>query len=95
MSVFIDTNKNLYPLYVIDVKMAYPEWQEGDNLPDGVFSVFQTEMPELIDGVAIDEGYPQNIDGKWQRVWDIKVLSEKEIEERQEKNRNINSLRQQ
>lgn len=77
------TASNEYPRYVGDLKLAFPNWQDGDDLPDGWHLV--TESP-IIKGSAeefVFEVFPTLVNGVYVQTWAKRDLTEEELEIRQ------------
>lgn len=71
---------NQYPLYIGDLQIEYPSWEEGQNLPTGWNTVNETEPPTKSQKHIVKETFPVLVDGKWQQAWIQVELSETDIE---------------
>lgn len=78
MSLFIN-EKNEYPRYIGDLLLINPDWEEGDDLPDGWKQVNESEVPEFGEGQTIEEGFPVEIDGEFYRNLKVRDLTDEEI----------------
>jgi hypothetical protein len=54
--IYYNVAKNEYPRHVGDIKLEYPEWEEGQPLPDG-----WAHLEQVVPEVQAEEGF----------VWDI------------------------
>lgn len=81
--MYINTNTNEYPIYIGDIQILYPDFKEGDALPDGIFEVIETEMPQPTwENVVTLKPTPDFIDGKYYSAWDVLILTPEQVEER-------------
>lgn len=81
--MYIDTNSGQYPLYIGDIKLAYPDFNDGDELPAGVFEVIETEMPASTwENVVTLNPEPYFVEGKYYTVWDVMTLTPEQVEQR-------------
>ena len=78
MSIYISPN-NEYPRHDGDVIIANPEWQPGQELPEGWISVIPTNSPEPQDGLVIFETEPVEIDGVYYQSWDTRPITADEM----------------
>lgn len=79
MSLFISPN-NEYPRHIGDIQLLNPNWNPGQDLPEGWTSVEYTEAPET-SGIAIAfEVFPKEIDGVWYQSWDTRDLTQQELD---------------
>ena len=78
MSLFIN-EKNEYPRYIGDLLLINPEWEEGDDLPDGWKLVNESEVPEFGEGQTIEEDFPVEVDGEFYRNLKVRDLTDEEL----------------
>jgi hypothetical protein len=76
--VYLNTLNNEYPLYIGDLNLL---GIEENNIPENFFLVEDSEMPETTQNQTVVEVFPKSIDGIWKKQWEIKNLSEKDIEQ--------------
>ena len=75
MNVFINTNTNVYPYYIGNLKVDYPEYNVYQPMPKGVFPVIWIEQPNDADDLHYYElGTPILSDGVYTTNW---VLTDK------------------
>lgn len=80
-NLFIDPAGN-YPRFYGDVQLDDPTFELGGVLPEGWKEVQETPMPTP--GVDEEIVYldPIEIDGIWTQQWDVRPLTDEEIERR-------------
>lgn len=71
--------QNEYPRFAGDILLDYPDF-DGTNIPEGWIPVEDTQPPTWNEGEIIEELFPQLIDGKYKRVWNVRTLTAQEIE---------------
>ena len=72
-----------YPRYIGDLQLEYPDYQEGDALPEGWHQVEETTTPQLTEpDTIIYEGTPVETDGAFKQTWVIRTMTAEEIERR-------------
>ena len=61
---------------------SFPEKMSDERLVEwNVFSVIQTEYPQVDFTKNVEEGEPQLVDGTWTQVWNVTDKSQSEINE--------------
>lgn len=68
-----------YPRYPGDVQIISPEWEVGDQLPEGWVFVEETPIPEIEAGQTFYPGEPEEVDGIWRHTWVVRDLTEEEL----------------
>jgi hypothetical protein len=79
MSIYISPN-NEYPRHIGDIKIENPEWQEGDQLPDGWTQVVPTEAPVRQEGAVVYEVAPVETNGVFYQTWATRELTTEELQ---------------
>lgn len=78
--MFLNTETNEFPRYVGDLQLLYPEWKEGDILPNPWVSVEYTDEPLPEPGYILDSVSPVlGEDNIWRLSWNFRELSEEEL----------------
>lgn len=80
---------NQYPLYIGDLQLEYPSWEEGMPLPIGWHAVQETTPPLHKSGTVIKESFPTYINGTWMQSWEEVVLSGSDIAKMQQEDEAI------
>ena len=70
---------NVYPLYIGDLQLEYPSWEEGMSLPVGWQIVQETTPPPHKSGTVLKEIFPTYADGAWIQSWEEVMLSSSDI----------------
>lgn len=70
---------NLYPLYIGDLQLEYPSWEDGMSLPVGWQAVQETDPPLHRPGTVLKESSPQYVNGAWLQSWEEVALSSSDI----------------
>lgn len=73
--IFIDPNNN-YPRHVGDIKLAHPEWNTKDPLPNGWTEVQKVQQPKADPGYFYKETFPVKIDGVFSQNWELAEIPE-------------------
>ena len=74
---------NKYPQHIGDLKLAHPDWQEGDALPQGWQEVaYATEVPSRGEDEIVYEIEPTLIDGVLTQTFAVRPMTTEEIERR-------------
>jgi hypothetical protein len=55
-------------------------WTVGQELPENWVKVIQDPMPEITDGQTYEVNKPKLIEGVWKVTWNVRNLTQKEIE---------------
>tara|TARA_R110000764_G_scaffold74052_1_gene150633 strand:+ start:1974 stop:2267 length:294 start_codon:yes stop_codon:yes gene_type:complete len=76
--IFISPN-NEYPRFQGDIKIAHPSWNETMSLPDGWIPVLATEVPTVEPGQAVDELFPEELDGEHRQRFITRDLTKEEL----------------
>ena len=75
--------ENEYPKHIGDLKLAHPNWQEGDALPNGWQEVaYASEVPSRGENEVVYETEPTLINGKLTQTFAIRPMTAEEIERR-------------
>lgn len=84
--------EGVFPLFIGDVKIAEPSWNNGETLPEGWREIEETPHPEITyDEVAEFLNF-EEVDGKLKQVWTVRPLTSEEIEARDAKQTLKNKL---
>ncbi len=78
--LLINSN-NEYPRFIGDLQLAYPEWVEGDVLPENWFEVKEVSMPEITSNQVAYELNPELINGVYNQKWTVREKTEAELKE--------------
>jgi hypothetical protein len=81
MAIYISP-KNEYPRHDGDIRLEAPNWNPGDELPEGWIAVIPTEPPLAGEGKIVYELPPTETDGVFTQVFAIRDLTAEEIEAR-------------
>lgn len=76
------TNGIDYPLYPGDLKLAHPEWEDGDPLPEGWSEVIDAPRPEHSADEISYLDFPVEVDGVLTQNWKIRPMTAEEIDRR-------------
>lgn len=71
-------NGENYPRYMGDLQVQYPDWSEGDALPDGWSEVQELEQPLAESGKKVVEVFPTIYRGRYKQAWSQVDLSTEE-----------------
>jgi hypothetical protein len=82
MAVYISPN-NEYPRHIGDLVIEHPDFQDGDEIPNGWKLVLPTEMPVAEVGYVVYEIDPIQVNGIYYQSWATRILSENEIKSNQ------------
>jgi hypothetical protein len=74
------TPDNQYPRFIGDLKLEYPDYQEGDSLPEGWKVVEPVEWPELAEDERIVELFPVEEDGKYYQNFTKRKVTQEELD---------------
>lgn len=78
--MFLNTETNEFPRYIGDIQLLFPEWKEGDALPDPWVEVEYTEEPLPEEGFVLDGAIPElSDDGIWRLSWKFREVTEEEM----------------
>lgn len=78
--MYINESLGIYPRFDGDIQIIDPTWQPGLPLPEGWEEVTPTEMPVCGPSQIAEELAPEKINGVWHRKWQVRNLTEEEIE---------------
>jgi hypothetical protein len=81
--VILIDNEGNYPRHVGDLRLAHPDYKDGDPLPEGWLEVAANDPDNVPEGHVSYELAPQEIDGVWYRVWASRPPTEEELAERE------------
>lgn len=80
---FIKVSTLEYPRYIGDIQIDFPDFVEGDSLPDDYSEVIPTEKPEASSKFEeVREDFPVLIDGVWTQQWKKIELTQEELDRR-------------
>jgi hypothetical protein len=80
---YINTLTNEYPLYVVDLQQADPDWTEGASLPEGFAEVEIAEPPVITERQYLEELPPAFSGEAWKVDFLVKDLTDEEFEQNQ------------
>ena len=72
--------KKEYPRYAGDIMLEYPDWKEGDTLPEGWVSVEYSDYPFPDKYEVVDEAFPVEVNGVMKQNWQVRPMTPEEIE---------------
>lgn len=78
--MYINDSLKIYPRFDGDIQLIQSGWTSDKPLPDGWEKVNPTQIPEAGVGEAVEEVYPEKIDGSWYQKWSIRSKTEEEFE---------------
>lgn len=78
MSVYINPQGE-YPRYRGDIMREYPDWQVGDDLPEGWFEVEEVAPPTPNEGERVVQEAPTLVDGQYKQSWLVRPFNETEL----------------
>lgn len=73
---------NEYPRFIGDLKIAHPNYRDGDSLPEGWIEVIAQEMPSATVDEVIYEDFPIEKNGKFIQNWKVRPMNAAELERR-------------
>lgn len=79
MNLFYNLKTEEYPLFIGDILLIDPSWNDDKKLPDDIVFVEKTTKPEQIENKRIIELKPEFIDGIWKQKFSYRNLTEEEI----------------
>ena len=80
---FIKVSTLEYPRYIGDLQNEFPDFVEGDPLPDDYCEVIATEKPETSSKFEeVREVFPILIDGVWTQQWQITEITQEDVDKR-------------
>lgn len=79
--MYINPN-NEYPRFYGDIQLENPNWNLGDELPDGWTEVQQTPAPETGEYEIAYEEFPVEQDGVFIQNWTVRPMTAEEKERR-------------
>jgi hypothetical protein len=82
MSAYIKLSTNEYPRHQGDIRLEYPDMGEEFVCPDTYALVAETPYPQAGAGQIVEELFPQQIDGVWTQVFNVRPLNEQELQAR-------------
>jgi hypothetical protein len=88
MNAYIKLSTMEYPRYEGDIRLEYPEileTQTGDTFPCPADYVPVTALPYPNIDPSVQTAYqifPQQIDGKWTMVWEVRDITEAELQQK-------------
>jgi hypothetical protein len=71
-----------YPRHIGDIQIEHPNWQKGDDLPNGWNVVLDSEIPAKADDEIVVLGEPVKKNGLWYQNWVIRKMTQAELEMR-------------
>jgi hypothetical protein len=77
--IYISPN-NEYPRHIGDIQLEHPTYELGQELPEGWVQVEEASRPEVEQGQVAYEGSPVEIDGVMTQNWQVRNLTEEELE---------------
>ena len=78
MSTYIVKSTGEYPIHFGDIVIRYPHATE-ENIPEDLALILETSRPTINDGQGVYEAPPVEIDGSWVQQWDVRNLTQEEI----------------
>lgn len=78
--MYINESLDIYPRFDGDIQLVQPGWTPDMPLPEGWEKVLTTEMPVPEIGQITEELHPEKIDGTWFQKWNIRNMTEQELE---------------
>lgn len=81
MYIYINKELDLYPRFPGDIQLIDPTWTVDKPLPEGWELVEDTPTPVYEFGQIAEELAPEKVDGVWRRVWQVRNLTEEELDE--------------
>jgi len=79
--IYISPN-NEYPRHYGDIQAENPNWELGNDLPEGWVQVAEAERPEPQADKVIFEDFPVDVDGVMTQNWQVRDMTPEEIERR-------------
>lgn len=74
--------ENEYPRYPGDIQLQNPDWNPGDDLPDGWIAVQEGNAPTAGENKVVYEDFPVEINGVMTENWQVRDMTAEEIEHR-------------
>lgn len=65
MDFYIDITDMTFPIHIGDIKVMFPEWSIGMELPEGIQELDISNMPELVEDKTVLISGAELVDGKW------------------------------
>jgi len=85
MSSYIKLSTMEYPRHQGDIRLEYPEMGYDFICPDSYAFVVEVSPPEINhEEQTCYEGFPQQINGQWTMVWEVRNLTDDEKIQRAE-----------
>jgi hypothetical protein len=79
MAIYLNPETKEYPRHDGDIQLIDPTWEPGDELPKPWVQVTELPFPTINADEAAVESEPQQINGVWTMVWNIRPLTDEEI----------------
>lgn len=76
------SNQNEYPRFIGDVQIVNPNFQEGDELPEGWSQVIEVEPPTIGPNEVYEELEPELLNGVYYQRWITRSMTQEEIADR-------------
>lgn len=73
---------NEYPRHIGDIQLDYPDFKQGDELPEGWVEVAEAERPTSGTNQIVYEDFPVEVDGVMTQNWQVRAMTAEEIERR-------------
>jgi len=71
-----------FPRHIGDIWIDYPNFKDGDELPEGWVKVEEVPLPNKTDDQIVEQGYPVEVDGVMTQNWQVRDMTAEEIERR-------------
>jgi microcystin-dependent protein len=68
-----------YPRFPGDIQVDFPEWEIGDEAPDGWIQVAESELEPIEENQTRFEVYPTEVDGEFVRTFEVRDLTSGEL----------------
>jgi len=75
-------SKNEYPRHIGDVQLEKKNFKQGDVLPKGWTEVIESDRPITVEGKAIEEAAPAEVDGVMTQQWSVRDFTADELARR-------------
>ena len=80
MGIYINDTEKIYPRFPGDIQLIDSTWDKEQPLPNGWEEVEPALVPELAADEALLELWPVKIDGVWHQQFEVKKLTQEELD---------------